>query len=714
MYSESWMRVANMRVHLRPSLEIRRQHYRGERWFVLHDPFANKFFRFRPEAYGFIARLSRDRSVDEVWKECLKLDPDNTPGQDEAIQILSQLYQNNLIQSEVSPDSAKLFERYKKQQQRQVRAQAMSILFIRIPLWDPQRFLARTWPLVAWLFSKVGLILWLLTVGLALKIVAENWQVLADSSQEVIAPANLPLLFVTFFVIKLFHEMGHAYAVHKFGGEVHTMGIMLLVFSPIPYVDATSAWAFRERWKRVFVGAAGMIVEILIAAIAAFVWINTDDDFVSRLAYNVMFIASVTTVLFNANPLLRFDGYYILSDLTDTPNLSGRGQQMVTYWAEKFAFGVKRPFNPSANTGEAAWLSAFCCTSFVYRIYIFAVIILFVADKFFGLGLIAAIIGLTTLFIVPVVKFISYLAKSPKLAQTRSRAVGVSVAFCSLVLAFLAFVPFPNFFREPGVIMAVEHQYVTAGANGFVTGILVPSNTRVEAGTPLIQMRNEELDYQIQAAQANRDQLEVLITRALNSAEAVVEIKGIRRRIDAVEQQIAELNRQREALTILAPISGLWVSPGYEEFRGVYISRGESLGQVVNDAAFEFRVVVEQANATYFFEEQVTAVEMRFSGQAEDRLAGQGMRIVPSQQETLPSASLGWFAGGPVETRQDDEQGMRVVEPYFLLVCDLPEGSVIPYYHNRVGTARFVLPWQPLLIQWIRDFRQLLQSRFQI
>src|SRR5260221_3804596 len=252
-FSESWYRVANQRLCLRPSVKVRRQNFRGERWFVLENPFTNEFFRVRPAAYEFLARLDPKRTVEEVWRECLEKAPDQAPGQEAVLQLLAQLYFANLLQYAQATDSAGLFDRYKKRQQREWSARLLNLMFIRFPLLDPDRFLVRTLPVAGKLISVAGAVLWLIVVGAGLKVVADNWEAAKQQSQGILAPANLPLLYLGMVLIKTIHEFGHAYFCRKFGGEVHVMGVMLMIFTPMPYVDATSSWSFRSRWQRILV-----------------------------------------------------------------------------------------------------------------------------------------------------------------------------------------------------------------------------------------------------------------------------------------------------------------------------------------------------------------------------------------------------------------------------------------------------------------------------
>ena len=256
-FSESWYRIAGQRIALRPGINARRQNFRGQRWIVLENPFSNQFFRLRPAAYEFVARLRADRTVEEVWKECLNRFPDEAPGQEAVIQLLAQLYHSNLLQYADASDAGQLFERYEKTKQRETRAKLMNIMFMRFPLIDPDEFLNKTIGLVGKLISPLGALIWLGVIGWAVKVAFDNWTQLLDQSQGVLAPQNLPLLYAGLIIVKTLHEFGHAYFCKKFGGQVHVMGILLMIFTPTPYMDATSSWGFRSRRQRILVGAAG-------------------------------------------------------------------------------------------------------------------------------------------------------------------------------------------------------------------------------------------------------------------------------------------------------------------------------------------------------------------------------------------------------------------------------------------------------------------------
>src|SRR5438105_12883988 len=400
-FSESWYRVVGLKPKLRGTAQISRQYYRGERWYVVRDPAGNQFHRLSDNAYKFVGLLDGRRTVGEAWDLVGGHLADDAPTQPEVIQLLSQLYAANLIETDIPPDATVLLRRHKHLQKRQWQGRMMNILFPRIPLWDPDNFLKRWLPLARVFLSKFGAVLWFLVVGAALVLIAPHWSDLKKAAVDTMdlqaKPENALLLWITFVLIKFIHECGHAFATRRFGGEVHEMGIMFLVFIPTPYVDASTAWSFPNRWARMFVGAGGMIVELFVAALCAFFWIATRDSGTvwTHLAYNAMLIASVTTVLFNANPLLRYDGYYMLSDFLEIPNLQQKSREYIFGLIKRHVFRIK-PTQPLPPPGQRVLLFFYGIASSVYRVFVGILIILTVTWSIPVLGPLMALGGVIT------------------------------------------------------------------------------------------------------------------------------------------------------------------------------------------------------------------------------------------------------------------------------------------------------------------------------
>jgi putative peptide zinc metalloprotease protein len=711
-FSESWHRVAGLKIGLRPTVEVRKQLFRGEIWFVLHDPFNNQFFRLRPVAHDFVIRLGLDRTVEQVWLACLDRNPDEAPGQEDVIQLLTQLYFANLLYFEVPGDSAKLFERYKKRRQREIRSRLLSIMFVRIPLFDPDYLLKKLMPVFKYIISPLGAVIWLLVVGAAIKLVFDHFDRVSDQVQGILAPDNLVLLYVGLIIIKSLHEFGHALVCRRFGGEVHTMGVMLLIFTPLPYMDATSSWSFRSRWQRALVGGAGMIIEIFLAALATFVWANTGPGTLHSLAYNMMFIASVSTVLFNANPLLRFDGYYILSDLLDIPNLHTRSKGHLRHLVECYVFGYKDSHSPAESIKEAWWLGVFGVLAGIYRVVVFTGIILFVADKFLLAGMLMALICVISWVVVPIYKLVTYLASSPRLARTRVRAVTISICFFLILTALLGVIPFPNRFRAPGVLEAIEYVRVVNDAPGYVDNVLVASGMKVQVGTPLMELADYELEIEIEATRAQQQEAQLMYSKTMHLQRA--DLDPIRKRLETIEAKLQDLEKQRTDLIIKARQDGVWVAPDIEDMVGSWLARGSAIGNIVNHSTFRFSAVVSQDEAADLFVDKIRKAEVRLFGQGGKNLDVAHLLIIPFQQEKLPSAALGWRGGGEVPVSVTDETGLQAAEPFFQIHATVKPSAGAALLHGRSGKLRFSLNPKPLLLQWGHKFRQLLQRRYQI
>lgn len=710
-FSEHWHRVAGRRVGLRPATETRMQYYRGEKWFLVIDPLTNQFFRIAPAAHDFLCRLSRGATVQEVWEQCLTRDPDGAPGQEEVIQLLSQLHQANLLCGDVPAETGVLLERHTKRRRRELKMMT-NLTSMRIATIDPDRFLVRTLPAVRWLMSPFGLVLWLAVVGGAIKVAFDNADALRAQSEGVLSPGNLPLLLVGMLLIKGLHELGHAYACRRLGGEVHQMGVMLLYFSPVPFVNATASWAFRSKWQRILVSSAGMIVEFFVAALAMFVWAATGDGALHSFAYNTIFIASVTTLLFNANPLMRYDGYYILSDLLEVPNLAMRSMQTLQHLAERYLFGIRTSESPAHGAMEAVLLPLYGVTSWVYRMVVFTGIALWISGQWLIFGVLLALWCVFSFTVLPLWKLARYLATSPRIARQRRRAVLVTCGAAAVLLAVLAWWPMPSRFRAPGVLQAEEYSKVFTSTPGVVKELLARSGEAVTQGQSLLRLESRELELELAAATAELARAVAEEERALT--RNVAELAPIRARRAVQEKRVQRIQERQRSLVVVAPHAGTWVAPQLEQSIGQWFPRGQPVGEIVQDAEFRFTAVISQEDAANLFTGRARQSAVRIRGEAGATLPVQSVRVIPAEQRTLPSAALGWQAGGEIATAQSDPHGMRAVESFFELRATLPHEAGVRLLHGRSGRIRVELGNEPLFAQWYRKLRQMLQKRYQV
>jgi putative peptide zinc metalloprotease protein len=716
-FSESWYRVAALKPRLRSTVQVYRQQFRGQTWHVLQDPASNQFSRLSEPAYRFVGLLDGRRTVSEAWEACNDQLGDAAPTQGEAIQLLGQLYVFNLLQSELPPDAEGLFKRYQKRVRREVQGVLSNLLFIKIPLLDPDRFLNAFLPVVGWVFSWIGLVLWAIAVAAGLFVVGSRLGELANRASGILAADNIALLYGSFIIVKAFHELGHAFACKRFGrlqgsgGEVHTIGIMFLVLTPMPYVDTSSSWAFQKKWHRVVVGAAGMMIELVIAAVAAVVWAYTSQgDPLHAVAYNVMFIASVSTLIFNGNPLLRFDAYYILSDILEIPNLAQRSKDYIYYLVKRYVWGVKRPRNPATTPGERVWFFFYGIASTIYRVIICVGILWFVSQKLYVLGLVLAIAAGAAWVLVPLGKYFKYVLTSPELARTRWRALtSTAVVIVGLVVG-IGLVPAEQHVQVDGVIEAIDPAVVYMQEDGQLVEIL-PSGLRVDAdGQILVRAKNIDLETQLDYRRGQIAELDA--QRRIAEAEGkLAQEQILASRIDLRRQQIEELQRRLDLLTISAPRDGEWISPAADKLNGAYVARGEPLGMVVNPHAVRIRATAGQDVASLLLNEEVRDVRVRVRGRPDLEFASRIERLPKAGQEQLPSAALGIGAGGSIQTSR--EKPTQATEQVFELWLRPTEDTHLRLLDGQRVAVRFTLPDRPLGVQWLRRAKQLFQRRRQ-
>jgi len=709
--SASWYRVAELRPQLRGHAQVQRQRFRGRPWYVLHDPASGKVHRFTPGAYQVLQLMDGRRSIDAIWQEVAAAAGVDAPTQDELIELLGKLHGGDLLQTDLPPDVSELAERGARQKRQKILQSFINPLSIRIPLWDPDAMLNRTWPSLAWLFGPVGMLLWLLVVLPALVLAAMHWRELgSDLGGRILGSHNLLLLFFVYPAIKFLHEIGHAYAVKSGGGEVHEMGVMLLVLAPIPYVDATATGAFRSKWRRALVGAAGMLVELFLAALAMIAWVLVEPGLVRSLAYNVVFVAGMSTLIFNGNPLLRYDAYYILADLIEIPNLSQRANQAWQWLAKRHLFGAKDLDRPQATPGEWRWFLFYGPAAFVYRTVVMIAISLFIAGEFFFVGVVLAIWGGITMFVLPVAKGLKYVLSSPEIQRQRQRAKLVTFGGLALFLLFALVVPLPLRTHTEGVVWVPENAEVRASGNGFVQRLMVQPNAMVKEGDLLVLTRDPDLEADAVQRSERIRRLEVqyasqMFAERLQAAVVAEDLNRERLGLERTEERLGEL-------LLTASVSGRFRLPRAEDLPDRYVRKGELLGYILSGPPRIVRVVVNQDDIA-LVRNSLVEVEVKIADRLDERHTAKVLREVPGGRDQLPNKALSLEGGGSHGTDPRDPDGLKSLERLFQFDLELP-GSVGELQLGTRVYVRFRHQAEPLATQWGRRLRQLFLSRFHV
>jgi putative peptide zinc metalloprotease protein len=721
-FHEAWYRVAELRPRLLAGVRVHRQHFRGQPWYILENPASDQYSRISEEAYRFIGLLNGQRTVADAWRICNDKLGDRAPTQGEVIQLLGQLHAGNLLYVELPPDSEALFSRYRKRITREVQNYLMNLLFARVPLLDPNRFLDHWVGLLGWVFSRLGLLLWLGLIATGVYFVIGDVGALVSQSADVLDPDNLIFLYLTFVVIKVFHEFSHAFACKKFGrssgrgGEVHKMGVMFLVLFPLPYVDASSAWAFRSKWQRAVVGMAGVMAELAAASVAAIVWANTSVGTPHIIAYNVIFVASVSTVLFNGNPLLRFDAYYVLTDLIEIPNLGQRARQYLLYLGKRYAWGLKRAWNPAFTTGERFWFVFYGITSAIYRIYISIRIILFLnkrlPEPLFILVPILAFSGIVGWLLVPVGRFLHYLATGEELSRQRPRAVISTATIILLFVAGLGVLRLPDYCRVEGIVEPEGLSIIHAESDGFVTDFLASQTPVSPEGPGLLQAVNPVLEAEWHSLVAERRALET--RKRLVLLEEVAAAQILAEQIAALNEKITRVQQEILSLRLMAPAAGTWVSPEIELAKGRYLRRGEEVGVVARLDDLVIRATAGQSTAAVIIEQAKKNVEIRANKRPERTITGTIEKVFPAGQEQLPSQALGYAVGGSMPVDLRDPKGTKTAEMFFEIRIRPNLADTDRWLTGQRVIVRIPLRQKPLAAQVYHYGRQLFQRRFHI
>lgn len=710
LHSPSWYRVAQLRPRLRGHARIHRHHYRGELWYVLEDRVSRRMHRFNPAAYYIVGLLDGRRTVHEIWEAAVERFGDDAPTQDEVIRLLGQLHSAEVLQSEAMPDLAELARRARKGKRKTWLQNLLSPLAVRIPLVDPDRALERWAPWYRPWFGWLGALAWAAVVAAGVAAAARHWDALsADVISQVLAPQNLLILWLTFPVVKLLHELGHACAVKAWGGEVHEMGIMLLVLMPIPYVDASAASAFPQARRRVIVGAAGMIVEVFLASIAMFLWIEAEPGLARAVLYDVMLIAGVSTVVFNANPLLRYDGYYILADLVQIPNLRMRANQYLGRLVETRLFGVTED-DAVSTAGERAWLGVYAVLSFLYRTFVMCAIALFIAAEYLLVGVILALWALVTAVLLPLSKGIGYLLMHPRLRRRRPRAIAVTGISLALIYALLFLLPVPLWTRAEGVVDLPEESHLRAGTDGFVRKVAVAPGSAVGAGTPLVitedpmlELRARVLDAQVRLleARAAAARLESRVRWAMT----LDELEAAKRELEQVRERLGEL-------TISSPVAGTFVlAHAAGDLPERFLRRGEQVGYVLPAKVATARVLVSQDDVD-LVRTRTLRVEAKVAGRLYDTYEARLAREVPAASNRVPNLALSSAGGGgaALDPRQTKEP--KTLDPWFAFELELPQTPALTLGEHVY--VRFEHGSEPLAARIYRAVRQLFMRQFTV
>ena len=700
---EQWSHVAGLSPRLHSHITAHPQHFRGSRWYIISDTARGRHMRINDSAYAFVGRLDGENTLEEIYQRINSTQ--QSISREEILGVMSQLFHAGVIHSGLPADVEQLFKHNRMEKNATRIKRFINPLALRFPLLDPDKFLNRTVTAIRPCFSATGIFIWALVVAFGLVMLLVHFHELAATlKQNILAPRNIILTIAIFPVMKLFHEFAHAYTVKTWGGEVHEMGISLLVLMPVPYVDASAAWSFREKYKRALVGASGMVVELFIASIAFIVWALVQPGLIKDAALSAFLIGSVSTILFNANPLLRFDGYYILQDLIEIPNLYSRAGKYNAYLFKKYVLGQQTVASPATEPSEQSWLFGYGILAWCYRMFISLVIATFLAGKYFVIGLALAVWSLTLMIVMPIYRGLKYLLFDSSLGGLRMQAVGRTAALAAAVLFTVSIIPFSLYTNAEGIVWVPDQAQIYAGTDGFISEVTHQSGTEVDSDEVVLQLTNPNLATRKTVLEARVKELSERF-KSQKFTDTVAADQTAEELLTA-EADLESLLMEQSDQNLKTTASGTFVASKDQTTIGRYVKKGEPVAYVVNPEELIVRVVIPQASVG-LLNRTTHKVEVRLADNPTQTIAGSIVRQTPSGSNALPSRALGAVGGGDIAVIDNDKNGTTTTEKVFQVDIALPDTSTVA----GIGTRAFVRinhGREILVQQWLRKAQQLL------
>ena len=692
--------LVHERVRLCDDVRVWPVRERGETVYRLEIPSLHRFFRVGAAEYVLISLLDGQTSLPQACGLAAARLKARAPTAAEAEAIVRWLLSNDLayLVSQRPPDRGHLTS---PRQDSFARGRGMlgrergwlrrlNPFWMKVKLPAGERWLQSTANILRPLLSPVAVAIGVGIISLALIQFMRHGDSFLDSSREVLHYSNLIPLFATWVGLKLIHELGHAIACARNRSEVQEVGIVFVLFAPLAYVDVSSCWRLSSRWSRIGVSAAGMYVELVLAALAFLGWTQAHSPVVKDLLYNIVVAASFSTLLFNANPLMRFDGYFILADLVEIPNLYSEGVAATKRLAKRFLFGISDELSQLVGWRHV-FVHGYGVAALLWRIVICVSLVITASVMFSGGGVLIAVVGVCCWFL-PIAKkcleFVSGVGRFEPLRMIRGLLLGAAMTL--LGFAFIFGYPISSSIRLPAIVHFKADSVVRCQAPGFVKSVHVADGDWVESGTLLLAVENLELMSQIDQLQVQRHEIEQRIDVATDGHEPAKRFV-LEQAYEALGKRLATLQRQASHLRVVAPHSGVIVGRHLSSLVGTYLNEGETILVVDGVDGKEVFALVEQSLVDDVRGQVQMPVEIRTA--AFELTPGTLERVEPKAENLLLHPALAANNGGALAVREDSESQettkLRLVEPYFQARIQVTP-SVSKQLHAGMRTEVFV------------------------
>lgn len=686
---ESTVELNNIAPALRSDLKFSLQQHGGTTCYLIEDEKNTKFFRIGLPEYTFISLLDGTTTIREAIAFTASRLGKDALSEHDAAAICKWLINSQLAYTGASREHDRLLE--SAQQAGRARLmQALNPLMIKVPLARPDRMLGKLARLTGWWFGKWGLAVWLgLMMVTAYQLLVHWPRAVADQS-VIFVNGNWLRLLVTWGVLKIIHEASHGVSCKRFGGHVRESGLLWIVFAPVPYVDVTSAWRFPSKWQRIVVSAAGMYTELAAAALATLVWLHSEPGVLHQQAYNIVLTASVMTLLFNANPLMRFDGYYILSDWCEIPNLYALGQQYTRHLGREWFLGVPARL-PKWSIGRGLMIKTYGLLAFCWRILVCAGLLVAASTLLAGAGIVLAIVAAVTWLAIPAWRFIPFLLHGDEGGRPNLTRFALASTLAIALAVIFGLLPEPGGVRAPAVVNYHPLHVIRAPFSGFVSQIVVQPGSEVSRGDTLLILENVELaneidDMQLELQQVKHRGRSYRKDQDLPAMQVELELANV------LKTQIRDRTEQLQRAILVAPAAGRIVTRDIGSLMGKYVREGDELLAIGDESAKQLEVAIPQADIEKFTAEAGKTVEVRLRAPTCPTFQCTLTGLQPRASQQLLHAALAAAHGGPLPVKAKSEEGgddqFELTEPYFAAKVPLADEQARALFAGQLATVR--------------------------
>ncbi len=702
----------------------------------MKDPVGLQYYRFEEEEYAILQMLDGQSSLDEIGDRFERDFPPQTIRTEELQQFIGMLHRSGLVITDAPGQGQQLVKRRGERKRQELIATATNILSMRFKGIDPERLFNVIYPYVRWFFSVPAMIV-CITLGLsALSLIIVNFDVFHSRLPDFhyfFRAQNWLWLALTLCVTKVMHEFGHGLSCKHFGGECHEIGVMFLVLTPCLYCNVSDSWMLPNRWHRAAIGAAGMYVELVLASIATFVWWFSEPGPLNYICLNVMFVCSVSTVMFNANPLLRYDGYYILSDVLEIPNLRQKASTILNRKLGKWCLGLEEPEDPFLPQRRQWLFATYTVASSIYRWVVTFAILFFLNRVFepYGLKVLGQAIALGALYgllIQPLWQLYQFFKVPGRLGKVKSVRIYGTIAVIAAVIVGIGFVPLPSHVYCPLEVQARHADSVYVSVDGILEKTFVRPGDRVTKGQPLAQLRNIDVDINIAKLTGQRDvytaQLDGLSRVSLADSEASAQIDPIRNALASTETQLRDREDDRDMLRLVAPSTGMVLPPPLIEKQseesvhlpkwsgspldpeniGAELMKGTKLCQIGDPNEMEARLALDQGDVELLENKVGWPVEIMLA-QTADVVYVSKIESVSNDTIKISPTHLSSLHGGDLATKMDPSGVARPLSTVYEAIAPLPEND--PNHRLRIGLVGQAKITTPPRTLWTRLVRYL-------